>query len=150
MSCSSKISFPTTRLWKYSIFSSRDLYLFISDLDVYLLYHLNKWFIDVQCKVRVMFKMFSQIQLIWEIISWKNILFPSPMATLSKMKCLSNCGSGFGPQSYYIPLVYFFLYKNICLFSGSDGKESACNAGELGLIAGLGRSPGGGHGNPLQ
>ena len=27
---------------------------------------------------------------------------------------------------------------------GSAGKESACNAGDLGLIAGLGRSPGGG------
>ena len=33
---------------------------------------------------------------------------------------------------------------------GSDDKESACNAGDLGLIPGLGRSPGGGHGNPLQ
>ena len=33
---------------------------------------------------------------------------------------------------------------------GSDGKESACNAGDLGSIPGLGRSPGGGHGNPLQ
>ena len=33
---------------------------------------------------------------------------------------------------------------------GSDGKESACNAEDLGLILGLGRSPGGGHGNPLQ
>ena len=32
----------------------------------------------------------------------------------------------------------------------SDGKESSCNAGDLGLIPGLGRSPGGGHGNPLQ
>ena len=72
------------------------------------------------------------------------------MATLSKMKCLSNSGSGLGLESYYIPLVYFFLYKNICLFSGSDGKESACSAGELGLIPGLGRSPGGGHGKPLQ
>ena len=28
---------------------------------------------------------------------------------------------------------------------GSVGKESACNAGGLGLIPGLGRSPGGGH-----
>ena len=36
-------------------------------------------------------------------------------------------------------------------FSGvSDGKESACNMGNLGLIPGLGRSSGGGHGNPLQ
>ena len=30
------------------------------------------------------------------------------------------------------------------------GKESACNAGDLGLTPGSGRSPGGGHGNPLQ
>jgi len=33
---------------------------------------------------------------------------------------------------------------------GSAGKESACNSGDLGLIPGLGRSPGGGHGNPLH
>ena len=33
---------------------------------------------------------------------------------------------------------------------GSDGKESTCNAGDLGSIPGLGRSPGGGCGNPLQ
>ena len=32
----------------------------------------------------------------------------------------------------------------------SDGKESACNVGELGLIPGLGRSPREGNGNPLQ
>ena len=32
---------------------------------------------------------------------------------------------------------------------GSDGKESACNVGDLGLTPGLGRSPGGGHSNPL-
>ena len=30
------------------------------------------------------------------------------------------------------------------------GKEPACNAGDMGSIAGSGRSPGGGHGNPLQ
>ena len=33
---------------------------------------------------------------------------------------------------------------------GSDGKESACNVEDLGLILGLGRSPGGAHGSPLQ
>ena len=33
---------------------------------------------------------------------------------------------------------------------GSDGKESACNAGDPGLIPGSGRSPGEGNGNPLQ
>ena len=33
---------------------------------------------------------------------------------------------------------------------GSDGKESACSVGDLGSFPGLGRSPGGGHGNLLQ
>ena len=33
---------------------------------------------------------------------------------------------------------------------GSDNKESACNAGDAGLITRLGRSLGGGHSNPLQ
>ena len=33
---------------------------------------------------------------------------------------------------------------------GSDSKESACNAGDLGLILGLGRSPGEGKSTPLQ
>ena len=33
---------------------------------------------------------------------------------------------------------------------GSDGVESICSVGDLGSIPGLGRSPGEGHGNPLQ
>ena len=33
---------------------------------------------------------------------------------------------------------------------GSDGKESAFNVGDLGSKSGMGRSPGGWHGNPLQ
>ena len=33
---------------------------------------------------------------------------------------------------------------------GSDSKESACNAGDLGLILGSGRFPGEGNDNPLQ
>ena len=40
-----------------------------------------------------------------------------------------------------------FLYS---FPGGSDGKESACNVGDLGLIPWLGRSPGEGNGNPLQ
>ena len=47
-----------------------------------------------------------------------------------------------------------FYYKSVNLLrgfpGGSNGKESACNAGDLGLIPGLGRSPGRGHGNSLQ
>ena len=41
-----------------------------------------------------------------------------------------------------------------CLVEGfpgcSDGRESACNAGDAGLIPGLGRSPGEGNGYPFQ
>ena len=33
---------------------------------------------------------------------------------------------------------------------GLDSKEFACNAGDLGLIPGLGKSPGEGNSNPLQ
>ena len=33
---------------------------------------------------------------------------------------------------------------------GSDGKESAYNVEDMGSIPGLGRSSGGGHGNPLK
>ena len=36
------------------------------------------------------------------------------------------------------------------VLGGSEGKESACTAGDPGLIPGWGRSPGGGHGGPLQ
>ena len=38
----------------------------------------------------------------------------------------------------------------LCFPCGSAGKESACNVGDLGLIPGLGRSPGEGKGYPLQ
>ena len=49
--------------------------------------------------------------------------------------------------------LHFFKFTSIptvCFLGGSDGKGSTCNAGDLGLIPGLGRSPGGGNGNPLQ
>ena len=38
---------------------------------------------------------------------------------------------------------------NVSFPCSSDGKESACNAGDLGSIPGSGRSPGEGNGNPL-
>ena len=41
------------------------------------------------------------------------------------------------------------LYTIMGFPGGSDGKESVCNVGDLGLIPESGRSPGGGPGNPL-
>ena len=45
--------------------------------------------------------------------------------------------------SHSLEVLLGFLY-------GSGSKESAYSVGDLGLIPGSGRSPGGGHGNPLQ
>ena len=51
-----------------------------------------------------------------------------------------------------IPECYFCSYRRLLIhFPGdSDGKESACSAGDPGFIPGLGRSLGEGNGNPLQ
>ena len=48
------------------------------------------------------------------------------------------------------PLVLVFLAGYSGFPGGSDSRESSCNVGDLGLIPGVGRSPGGGHGNLLQ
>ena len=54
-------------------------------------------------------------------------------------------------------LVYIYSILNISHYDlymgfpdGSSSKESSRNAGDTGLIPGLGRSPGEGNGNPLQ
>ena len=69
-----------------------------------------------------------------------------------------------GPPHGFNPEAVLFS-ENLCMLSfpykyvfynayispgGSYGKESACSAEDLGSIPGSGRSPGGGHGNPLQ
>ena len=50
-----------------------------------------------------------------------------------------------------VTMVRYRMGTRLCDFpGGSDGKESACNTGDLCSIPGLGRSPEGGNGNPLQ
>ena len=62
---------------------------------------------------------------------------------------------GFQPLLLVLISIVIFLCR--CHFSyhflstcGSDSKKSACNAGDLGLIPELGRSPGEENGNPPQ
>ena len=43
----------------------------------------------------------------------------------------------------YVIVTYGFLHSSV-------GKDSTCNAGDLGSVPGLGRSPGEGNGNPPQ
>ena len=49
-----------------------------------------------------------------------------------------------------LPITITFLYMCSLLPWWLRGKESTCNAGDLSSIPGLGRSHGGGNGNPLQ
>ena len=76
---------------------------------------------------------------------WSGVPLPSPLTSLS------YCYSLFF-VCFLISVIYFSPVEIwfSCSFGGSDGKESTCNEGDPGLIPWLGRSPGGGHGNPLQ
>ena len=48
-------------------------------------------------------------------------------------------------------MVLVEIYRQSLGFPGGlDGKEFSCSVGDLGSIPGLGRSPGGGPGNPVQ
>ena len=53
---------------------------------------------------------------------------------------------------YYTHIdTHLFIHALMCVSTGSSvGKEPTCSEGDLGSIAGLGRSPGEGNGNPLQ
>ena len=55
------------------------------------------------------------------------------------------------PPGIQVKRLPFVVEKERCISPGdSTGKESTCNVGHLGLIPGLGRSPGEGNRNPLQ
>ena len=55
-------------------------------------------------------------------------------------------------QIAFCHTIYFYVVSPLPLGipGGSDGKESACDAEDSGLIPGSGRSPGEGNGNPIQ
>ena len=59
-------------------------------------------------------------------------------------------GQGRGRGCVFISWTLTHLTETIGLPWWLSGKESACREGEMGAIPGLGRSPGGGNGNPLQ
>ena len=64
---------------------------------------------------------------------------------------LFHLNSTYRIKEFYTKAIIMGIHKALMVFSGgSDSKESTCNAGDLDSIPGLGRSPGGGHGNPLQ
>ena len=105
---------------------------------------------------------------------WKGCLWPRTFNWLCKIPQIvtgsvhgSGCSISLGPRmrKEILHLVYLLMYLSprshlaLGFPCSSAGKESACNAGDLGsipgsadlgLISGLGRSPGEGIGYPLQ
>ena len=73
---------------------------------------------------------------------WVWLICEMSGTTLSLLK-LPRCNNGAGNHPH--PMTQHLMRMN-----GSDGKESACRAGGLGLIPGSGWSPGKGNGNPLR
>ena len=64
---------------------------------------------------------------------------------------VNSSGRGEGQRARLSVTLSAFLNLRISGFpGGSTGKESACNAGDLGSIPGLGRAPGEGKGYPFQ
>ena len=64
----------------------------------------------------------------------------------TQVQFLGNLDNLISPLSLiFSAFTYYSVFPG-----GSDGKVSVYNAGDLGLIPGLGRFPGEGNGNPLQ
>ena len=79
---------------------------------------------------------------------WKDrctIIFIIVLFTIAKIWKQPTCPS---TDEWIKNMLYICTYRGFP--GGSGSKKSACNVGDLGLIPGLGRSPGGGHGNQLQ
>ena len=88
-----------------------------------------------------------------EPASWEYRLSTLPgkdASTESQRKKISSSKQRDDKQSYETAEQVYKQFTSNTRPGGSDSKESICNVGDLGSIPGLGRSPGRGHGNPLQ
>ena len=114
----------------------------------------------------------AQSPALWPVLrTWRERIFTVLLATQKKQVCKQNSEPGssssciiinIGKSTYRIVLQFPQQYNvdNNSSFNnflellgfpcGSAGKESTCNAGNLGLISGLGRSPGEGKVYQLQ
>ena len=67
-----------------------------------------------------------------------------------KIPCLSQGRASDTSSHQQQGSIFMIIINNESFPGGSDGKESACSAGDLNSVPGLGRSCGEGNGNPLQ
>ena len=102
-------------------------------------------------------KYWLHITVAWFIIHFPPAIPYSLKSTFWRRKvrfCLLNFSHSYGPcLSALLSAVTFYLYSSAGFGGfpgGSDGKEPACNGGDMGSIPGSGRSAGEGNGNPLH
>ena len=77
---------------------------------------------------------------------WTRNAFLTPRVTSLKRDSLPSASAEQIPYRVS-PLCFIYFLRSI---GGSGSKESTCSVRDLGLIPALGRSSGGGHGNPIQ
>ena len=76
---------------------------------------------------------------------------PDQRTTYCEIPCLpQGRASDTSPINRRAGSIFMIIINNEGVPGGSDGKESACNAGDLSSVPGMGRSSGEGNGNPQQ
>ena len=128
ISGSSAFSKSSLNIWKFMVYV-----LLKSDLEIFEHYFASVW---DECNCAVVLILFG-FAFLWD---W-NENWPSPV--LWSLLSFPNL------LAYWVHL-YYFTCIYIWLPWWLSSKESACSAGDTGSITALGRSPGGGHGNPHQ
>ena len=103
--------------------------------------HLVKCILDVSVRVfldeiNIWIGRLNKVSWLYWPLNWSQ---PHPIQNLNRIKRLCK-------KQLLLP----DWTRTMGFPGGSDGKESTCNEGKLVSIPGLGRSPGEGHGNPLQ
>ena len=87
-------------------------------------------------------------------LAWLPLRFPGHAEGRKGSVCLENKCVPICPLPLWVSVSSFGKKCKISfswvLTGGSNGKESACNSGDLGLIPGWGRSLGAGNSNPLH
>ena len=92
------------------------------------------------CHILVILTIFKNFPLLLHLLWWSVISDLTTARRLWLTEASDDC--------WHFLTVKYFLIRGFS--GGSDSKESACNAGDIGLIPGAGRSPGKGNGNSLQ